>query len=340
MDEITAISETATLATSAVSSALESLYDWGLEVIRTFQAAGNPALTLLAKGFTALGEPAFYLAVFAILFWCIDEKKGFWLGMTVFLSNGVNLALKDALRVPRPFIRNPSVALIPETGFSTPSGHAQNSTAFWVSAAARGTGGGKRRRAARIVLAIALSLCIGLSRVYLGVHYPTDVLAGWAVGALVALASAAILPRAMAALGGSARWQAFIAAGRARAAESGKTLRAYKLALAAALAFALNAISPLDSSMGGLTFGFAAGYVYLTDSRARAFRASSGTWAQKAARLAFALAVLALIYFGLKAILPGEGSAYYGLCRFIRYGLVGLWASLGAPRLFQRLSLA
>jgi hypothetical protein len=64
------------------------------------------------------------------------------------------------------------------------------------------------------------------------------------------------------------------------------------------------------------------------------------------------LAGMAIVYLGLRLILPGEASLfsgiqlwgraspYYEIGRFIRYGLVGLWAAAGAPWLFQRIGLA
>ena len=67
--------------------------------------------------------------------------------------------------------------------------------------------------------------------------------------------------------------------------------------------------------------------------------------------LRYALGIIgaAIIFMGLRLIIPGENSVfgsmdflkpYYELGRFIRYGLLGLWASAGAPRIFQKTGLA
>jgi len=304
---------------------LTGILDWGLAVIRAFQAAGNPALTLLARFFTLLGDPVAYAIILPVLFWCIDEKRGFRVGLTLFLSNGINVAIKETLQVPRPFVRDPSVQLTHATGFSTPSGHSQNSAVLWpLLASTHGA-------AVRVAISLGLPFCIGLSRIYLGVHYPTDVLLGWIVGALVSvtalvLTDAPFIRRAFAALSSAA-------------ASAGRSLRTWKLAAAALAALALNAASGSDTSMGGLVFGFAAGYTFLTEREDR-FSAAAGTPAQKALRVAVGLALLAVIYFGLKTLFPGEGSEYYALLRFARYGLLGLWASLGAPVLFMKIRLA
>jgi len=331
---------------------LTGILDWGLAVIMAFQAAGNPALTLLARFFTLLGDPVAYAIILPVLFWCIDEKRGFRVGLTLFLSNGINVAIKETLQVPRPFVRDPSVRLAHATGFSTPSGHSQNSAVLWPllawtqgaavppgsadtreSAPTHATAVTRARRgfAVRAAISLCLPFCIGLSRIYLGVHYPTDVLLGWIVGAVISVTaltvpSTAFVRRVFASLAASA-------------AAAGRSLRTWKLGTAAAAALVLNAASGSDTSMGGLVFGFAAGYTFLTEREDR-FSAAAGSPAQKALRVAVGLALLAVIYFGLKTLFPGEGSEYYALLRFARYGLLGLWASLGAPVLFMKIRLA
>jgi undecaprenyl-diphosphatase len=91
-----------------------------------------------------------------------------------------NIALKNFYARPRPFAAE-------ETGFSFPSGHAMVGALFYLSlilSLSRGLGGAWRR--ALLAGGILFVLWLGLSRVYLGVHYPTDVLAGllWALSLL------------------------------------------------------------------------------------------------------------------------------------------------------------
>lgn len=94
---------------------------------------------------------------------------------------GLNSLIKGLIERERPA----GPWLIEETGFSFPSGHAMVSIIFygligylvWVNVRSG-------RKAAWLVpvLTVALIMCIGLSRIYLGVHYPSDVLAGFAAG--------------------------------------------------------------------------------------------------------------------------------------------------------------
>ena len=308
----------------------DQMYEWGLAVIRAFQAAGNPALTLLARFFSLLGDPILYLIILPVLFWCVDEKRGFKLGMTVLISAGINTAIKETLRVPRPFTVDPSVRITDASapGFSTPSGHSENAAAFWPTLVWTGK---KNHFGIRVAITFVLPLCIGLSRIYLGVHYPTDVLLGWAIGAAMSAVILFGLPPVSRYLASHPINDAVKTAGR--------SLRSMKLALAALAAFILNATGSGDTSMGGAVFGFAFGYILLTDGPETVFSAASGSLIKKAVRLMLGLLVLAVLYAGLKKIFPREGSEYYALCRFVRYGLIGFWATWGGPKLFIKLGL-
>jgi undecaprenyl-diphosphatase len=95
-------------------------------------------------------------------------------------------ALKDVVQRPRP---EDAIGLLPLDGWSMPSGHAARLTAvsLAVLVAARWSASGERRTQA-LALAWALgvaNLVIGVFLVYLGTHWPTDVLAGWALGAAI-----------------------------------------------------------------------------------------------------------------------------------------------------------
>ena len=93
------------------------------------------------------------------------------------LSSVLNQTLKALLQQPRPFHLDPTLKQSEAIGYGLPSGHAQASVVQWGSLAAW------FRRQWVWSVAVALVFLVGLSRVYLGVHFPTDVLAGWAIGA-------------------------------------------------------------------------------------------------------------------------------------------------------------
>ncbi len=116
--------------------------------------------------------------------WLLKRKRR---DQAVFLSAAVggatllNFILKQIFARPRPAYPH---AFLTETGFSFPSGHAMISIAFYGAIAYLSYAYVKSFRAKLLVSlgALLISGCIGFSRLYLGVHYITDVLAGWAAG--------------------------------------------------------------------------------------------------------------------------------------------------------------
>lgn len=147
----------------------------------------GPAWLLPAmKAVTTLGNGWFFTLVVcfavAVLAWRRDWSA-MWLLIAVALGGfALMLALKAGFARPRP---DTVPRLIDISEFSFPSGHAMMSAAIYVSLAVMLARGLRQRtaRSALITAAVLLSLVIGFTRTYLGVHYPSDVLAGWAAGA-------------------------------------------------------------------------------------------------------------------------------------------------------------
>jgi len=103
----------------------------------------------------------------------------------------LNILLKDIFHRARP---DSSGWLIHEVDYSFPSGHSQNSAAFFITIAVLLLTNVKQKKIKipLVTLCIILPLIVGFTRVYLGVHFTGDVLAGWALGAAVAFATVAI----------------------------------------------------------------------------------------------------------------------------------------------------
>jgi membrane-associated phospholipid phosphatase len=133
-------------------------------------------LTPIMKFFTWLGYPQAYMIIVAILYWSFDRKLGLRLAIFLPVIASLNSVLKQAFHAPRPFWLNPEIKAIKVTnGFGMPSGHAQAST-VWLYAAAC-----VKRRWIWFV-ALILAFFVGLSRVYLGVHFSSQVVIGWLIG--------------------------------------------------------------------------------------------------------------------------------------------------------------
>ena len=139
----------------------------------------------VGRDFTALGGFAVLILVtFAVLgYLWLDRKYGaLWFVMAaIFGGFALSMGLKAAFSRPRPEIV-PHLSLVYTSSF--PSGHSMMSAVVFLTLGAM-LGRFVTSLALKfyfLSLAVVLSLCIGLSRVYMGVHYPTDVLAGWAAG--------------------------------------------------------------------------------------------------------------------------------------------------------------
>jgi membrane-associated phospholipid phosphatase len=292
---------------------LEALLQWGLDLIVAIQRIHGPALDSIFRAITFLGEQEFYLLLFPLVFWCVDIGMGARLGAFFLLSTYLNTDLKDLFQQPRPFDLEPSVQLSSAEGYGLPSGHAQSAIVVWATIA------GWARKTWFWAMAIALMVLIGFSRIYLGVHFPTDVLAGWAVGAVLLGLYFAVQPRI-----------------ERKLAELGLGVQ---ITLAMAVPIVLLLIHPVKdnttamAALAGTGVGLALMHRYVPFS-------AGGPWRQRAARFLVGGAVVLALYLGLKMVFPGEGSSLYLAFRFLRFWLIGLWASLGAPWLFRRLHLA
>ncbi|HEX7004538.1 MAG TPA: phosphatase PAP2 family protein [Trueperaceae bacterium] len=159
-----------------------------MDTIRSLQSVASPALDALALAVTNLGHEFSYVALLVIAYLVLDPQRGRRLGIYVLIAFYLNGLLKGAFDTARPYLLDPSVlrshaAELTGPGAGFPSGHAQGAATFW------GIGALYVRRGWFTVLALLLIALISLSRLYLGVHLPVDVVAGLALGALlVALA--------------------------------------------------------------------------------------------------------------------------------------------------------
>lgn len=166
-------------------------------VLLALRAEGDPADPLgpgwveeLGRDFTALGDTgvlAFVtLAVVGYLMLTGRVRAAFFLAAAVLGGWALLHALKWGFDRPRPDLV-PHATRTYTSGF--PSGHAMMSAVCYPTLAALCASVAERTRVKVYVMALAVlvTLIVGVSRVYLGVHWPTDVLAGWLAGSLWAL---------------------------------------------------------------------------------------------------------------------------------------------------------
>ena len=146
-------------------------------------SVAGPRLTYAMRGITHLGEPTVIVSVAVLLLWVLVRQKrthaATLLVIAVIGAVSLDEILKLVFRRARPeaFFNYPE----PIT-YSFPSGHSVAACCFYGSVAAIFTVRMKsrRRRVATWAIAGTIALLVGISRIYLGVHYPTDVVAGYA----------------------------------------------------------------------------------------------------------------------------------------------------------------
>lgn len=159
---------------------------------------GPPWVQELARDITALGSfTGIGIVLFVVVVYLFLAGTGAtaWLMLVAVLGGVVmNSLLKIGFSRPRPDFIAPAARVFTA---SFPSGHAALSAITYLTLAAllARTTDSRRLRAYFIAVGITLTLLVGVSRVYLGVHYPTDVLAGWCIGSAWALGSWTIMTR-------------------------------------------------------------------------------------------------------------------------------------------------
>jgi undecaprenyl-diphosphatase len=157
-------------------------------VLRWIEARHTPLLDTLALQATYLGATSVVtmtLLVASALLWTSRHRYSVVLLWTAVLGNALlNTALKSAFARPRPEVFPYRVAGIGESLASFPSGHAMSSVVVYGTLAYLVVRLEPTRRMRRVTVALAvlLVLAIGASRLYLGVHYPSDIVAGYAAG--------------------------------------------------------------------------------------------------------------------------------------------------------------
>jgi len=155
--------------------------DWLLAML---YAGGHPVLVATARIFTFLGEPAVLiglglLAAYAL--WTNGRARYALIVILVTLiGRGLVEAQKYAIMRFRP---EDEVHLVPVSTPSFPSGHAASAMIVYLTLALV-LASGSRWKGPAVAGAFLLAFCIGLSRLMLGVHWPTDVIGGWAFGLL------------------------------------------------------------------------------------------------------------------------------------------------------------
>jgi membrane-associated phospholipid phosphatase len=294
---------------------MQAVMAWGIDVILWIQSMRIPVTDAFFRAVTQLGGIG-HLWIVPALVWSLSYRMGARVLIAMLVSAGINFGLKDLFAQPRPFELEPRIGPDRELGYGIPSGHAQHTAVQWTLVAAWA------RQPWCTGLAIVLIFLIGFSRIYLGVHFPSDVLAGWGIAAALVwlqLRYGAELEAALAKLG---------------------TPRQIALAGAGSLLFVLiYLLLPKTTWLvgtGGLFFG-AAGGVALCLRWLRPPERGAG-W-QRLLRYVVGMVPLLLWARVAGGWVPEVHNTAYFAIIYANCAVAGFWITAGAPAAFQALRL-
>lgn len=157
--------------------------NWEIAILQFLENIRGEVLNNTFQVITFMGEGILIIGIISILYWCINKQMGLKFGFIMLFSIFGNGAIKNIVKAQRPFETGIVEGLRKHTatGYSFPSGHTQSSTTFWATLMIH-----IKEKWIYYIGVVMIGL-IALSRLYLGVHWPVDVIGGILVGVLFAI---------------------------------------------------------------------------------------------------------------------------------------------------------
>ncbi|WP_191272709.1 phosphatase PAP2 family protein [Nocardiopsis terrae] len=321
---------------------MDALRETESTAVRWFQGWGDWLAHPMGV-LTLLGSQGLIVVLLAAVFWSVHAGLGARLFVAVVASGVVNNLLKAVSYTPRPYWFDALVTGHSHHGsFGMPSGHTQAATVTYGYLAA------KSGRRALLGAAVAVIALVALSRIYLGVHFPSDVLAGLLVGGALLWAVLRWEDRVLAWWRSldTVRWVSYLLA-----------LTLVPCAAATAWQFGVRGdwtvpaaewigatpTDPAGHTLAGLyTAGGAllGGVLGLTLLHRRGWYSAAGAVTARAARFVLGISVVVLILVLEQVLFRGLSGFPAALVAFAVYGVTAFWACYGAPEMFVRSGLA
>lgn len=298
-----------------------------MQILYWFESIRNPILNAVMLAFTELGGETAFLVAALVFYWCVDKRKGYYLMSVGFVGTVANQFLKIACRVPRPWVRDPEFTIVEAAregagGYSFPSGHSQTSVGTFGAIAI--TSGQKWLR----YCSIAIAVIVPITRMYLGVHTPADVLVGSGMAVLLLLLFKPLIfdpdSRYISGLFLTMSVLAIAFVAFAELFPFPADIDEYNLAACRKNAYTLL------GTMLGMTI------VYFYDEKVLHFR-TEATPAGQAAKILGGLAIVLLVKEGLRSPLEALFGGHLA-ARSARYFLIVLVAGMLWPMAFPKLS--
>jgi membrane-associated phospholipid phosphatase len=294
-----------------------------------------------------LGTEFFLLLLISTIYWCINPSLGIRMGIALMTTSCLNSFLKIVFHSPRPYwVDSRVIPYSNEPSFGFPSGHSQKAAATW------GVIGHAIHRPTAILGAVLLIFMIGISRIYLGVHFSVDVLAGWIIGGIIFLLILKLEKSFTHWLNQKTSGQIFLVLASfglgllifgwiAQTNISNLPIPQDWVQLSERSGKSIHPISLQDLYSGvGIWTGLSAGYCWLRylENKYGKYHIQ-GTVTQKFWRFTVGLIGIIIIYASLGLIFPQGESAFEIFLRLLRHGLLGFWISGLAPIVFFKTGL-
>lgn len=295
---------------------MTDVLQWGLDFVVWIQQYRDPLVDEFMRHTTDLGGK-YYLYFLPLLLWSLDFRFMVRVCTMFVLSFFLNISCKDLLTLPRPFDIDPAITPNREWGYGLPSGHSQNSALLWVMLA--------RGMAKRWFWAMAMAVIwlIGFSRIYFGLHFPGDILAGW-------LLAAGLLGLYMTLGERPARWLH---------RQSTVFLTGALWLLCGFLFLLYTCLLEMPFMAGMVAVSLGAGTGTIVALRYLRYSGCGSIW-HRVVRSAIGLGILLGYIKATNSLFSVVHDRDCYQTMFVVYVVAGLWLTLGAPALFLILSLA
>ncbi len=318
---------------------MDTLQELGIRLIQWLQLF-SPALDGIMKQFTFLANIEFYLIFVPLIYWAVDKKLGIRVLLVLLSIHSLSSNFKLLFHQPRPYWIGGVKELAHETSYGIPSSHAGSSLAVWGYLAYR------LKKTWFWILAVIVIFMISLSRLYLAVHFPHDILLGWLLAAILLWVFTTYENPVVAWSRRQGAWATVIAGFGLSLVIIlvGELIQIWLKGIPDPAEWSSFAVQARDHTysfmLSGALFGSICGYQLM--KRYAPFR-SDGDWMKRLARYVLGIVGMLVIYYALDvlfSLIAADETVTGYILRYIRYATVTIWVTFLSPWIFLRIGLA